>query len=93
MQEYLKALKISENVYWVGVIDWNIRNFHGYSTERGTTYNAFLVIDEKITLIDTVKEPFYDQMMARISSIIDPSKIDYMQKWTIPAPCTWPFAI
>lgn len=78
MQEYLKALKISENVYWVGVIDWNIRNFHGYSTERGTTYNAFLVIDEKITLIDTVKEPFYDQMMARISSIIDPSKIDYI---------------
>lgn len=78
MQEYLKAVKVTDNTYWVGAIDWNIRNFHGYATECGTTYNAFLVMDEKITLIDTVKAPFYDQMMARISSVVDPSKIDYI---------------
>lgn len=78
MKEYLKAVKVSENVYWVGAIDWNVRNFHGYQTERGTTYNAFLVIDEKITLIDTVKAPFVDELMARIRSVIDPSKIDYI---------------
>lgn len=78
MEEFLKAVKITDKVYWVGVIDWNLRNFHGYSTERGSTYNAFLILDEKVTLIDTVKAPFYDQMMARIKSVIDPGKIDYI---------------
>lgn len=72
----MKAVKISENVYWVGGIDWKVREFHGYITERGSTYNAFLVIDEKITLIDTVKGYLADEMMQRISSVIDPSKID-----------------
>lgn len=70
------AKKIKENIYWVGSIDWNLRNFHGYKTSCGSSYNAYLVIDEKITLIDTSKEPLFDQMLARISSIIDPSKID-----------------
>jgi len=78
MSDFLKAVKVTENVYWVGAIDWNVRNFHGYSTTFGTTYNAFLVIDEKITLIDTVKAPFFDEMMARISSVIEPEKIDYI---------------
>ena len=49
------AAKISDHVYWVGAIDWRIRNFHGYSTEHGSTYNAYLVLGEKIALIDTVK--------------------------------------
>ena len=78
MNQFLKAVKISENTYWVGAIDWNVRNFHGYKTSSGTTYNAFLILDEKVTLIDTVKAPFYDELMARISSVIDPSKIDYI---------------
>ena len=55
-----KAVKVTENVWWVGAIDWHLREFHGYRTSRGSTYNAFLVIDEKITLIDTVKEQFFD---------------------------------
>lgn len=74
----MKAIKIKENVYWVGAIDWNIRNFHGYLTQKGTTYNAYLIIDEKITLIDTVKPCFKAEMFERISSVIDPSKIDYV---------------
>ena len=78
MDHYFKAEKISENVYWVGAVDWNVRNFHGYETGRGSTYNAFLVIDEKITLIDTVKAPFADEMLARIRSVVDPEKIDYI---------------
>lgn len=78
MKEYLQAAQISENVYYVGSVDWNVRNFHGYQTGRGTSYNAFLIIDEKITLIDAVKKPFYNELMARISSVIDPSKIDYI---------------
>ena len=72
----MKALKISDKVYWVGAIDWNIRDFHGYSTEQGTTYNAFLVLSEKPTLIDTVKKEFFPEMMARIQSVIDPKKIE-----------------
>ncbi|PKM88683.1 MAG: MBL fold metallo-hydrolase [Firmicutes bacterium HGW-Firmicutes-12] len=74
----MQPKKIKENIYWVGAIDWDIRNFHGYATQRGTTYNAYLIIDEKITLIDTVKHYLYDEMIARISAVIDPSKIDYI---------------
>jgi len=73
-----KAEQISANVWWVGAVDWNVRNFHGYLTSRGTTYNAFLIIDEKITLVDTVKAPFFDEMMARVASVVDPARIDYI---------------
>ena len=78
MKEFFKAEKISSRVWWVGAIDWNVRNVHGYQTSRGTTYNAFLILDEKITLIDTVKAPFVPEMLARIASVIDPEKIDYI---------------
>ncbi len=78
MNESFEAVKIIEDVYWVGARDWKIRDFHGYSTNRGSTYNAYLIIDEKITLIDTVKAPFKDELLARISSVIDPKKIDYI---------------
>ncbi|MBQ4106771.1 MAG: FprA family A-type flavoprotein [Lentisphaeria bacterium] len=74
----MKAFPVAENVWWVGVVDWSVRNFHGYETNRGTTYNAFLIIDEKITLIDTVKAPFFAEMRDRIASVIDPEKIDYI---------------
>ena len=74
----LKKVEIKPDIYWVGGIDWNIRNFHGYSTRRGTTYNAYLIIDKKITLVDTVKHYLFDEMIARIKEIIDPSKIDYI---------------
>ena len=78
MKKVFKAEQISANVWWVGASDWNVRNFHGYLTSRGSTYNAFLIIDEKVTLIDTVKAPFADEMLARIASVIDPEKIDYI---------------
>jgi flavorubredoxin len=71
-------LEIAEGVYWVGVIDWNLRDFHGYETPRGGTYNAYLIIDEKITLIDTVKAEFGEEMLQRIGRIVDPSRIDYV---------------
>jgi len=72
------TVKLAEGVYWVGVIDWNIRNFHGYSTHLGTTYNAYLVIDDKVALIDTVKSPFYGEMMARVKEMVSPADIDYV---------------
>ncbi len=74
----LSAVQIKPDVYWVGAVDWNARSFHGYSTEDGITYNAYLIMDEKVTLIDTAKITFKDELLARISSIIDPSKIDVL---------------
>ncbi len=71
-----RAVRITDDVYWVGAIDWNIRDFHGYATSRGTTYNAYLLMGEKTILMDTVKEPFRDEMLSRISSVVDPGRID-----------------
>lgn len=74
----MEPIKITDSVYWVGGIDWKLRSFHGYRTPRGSTYNAYLIIDEKVTLIDTVKSYLVDELIARVSKIIDPSKIDYI---------------
>ena len=74
----MKAIKIREGIFWVGAIDWNLRNFHGYLTQKGTSYNAYLIIDEKITLIDTVKSYLASEMLQRISDVINPSEIDYI---------------
>jgi anaerobic nitric oxide reductase flavorubredoxin len=76
----LPPVKVLENIYWVGAVDWNIRHFHGftYSTHRGTTYNAYLIIDKKVALVDTVQHSFAEEMIKRIRELIDPSKIDYI---------------
>ena len=74
----MKPMEIAKDIYWLGVIDWNIRDFHGYSTYEGSTYNSFLIMDEKITLIDAVKKEFADELIANISQIVDPKKIDYV---------------
>ncbi len=69
------AVRVSEHVWWVGAIDWGIRNFHGYSTQRGSTYNAYLVMGDYPVLIDTVKAPFRDEMLARVASVVNPTDI------------------
>ena len=74
----MKAVEITKDIYWVGYFETNVQNFYGYLTQLGTTYNAYLIIDEKITLVDTVKDTHTDDMISRISDIIDPSKIDYI---------------
>ena len=74
----LKKIELKPNIYWVGGIDWDIRNFHGYLTQRGTTYNSYLIMDKKITLVDTVKHYLFDEMIDRIKAIVNPSKIDYI---------------
>lgn len=78
MKQNLKAVQVAPHIWHVGATDWNVRNFHGYLTNRGSTYNAFLILDEKITLIDAVKAPFADELLARIASVVDPEKIDYV---------------
>ena len=72
----LTAKEVAKDIWWVGAIDWNERLFHGYTTEKGITYNAYLIMDEKVTLIDTAKAPFADELMARIAQVVDPAKID-----------------
>lgn len=78
MGEPFEAVKISEHVYWVGAVDWSVRDFHGYSTTRGSTYNAYLVMGDEPVLIDTVKEPFTRELLARISSVTEPRRIRYV---------------
>ncbi|WP_347488195.1 FprA family A-type flavoprotein [Desulfoscipio sp. XC116] len=74
----MRPIQVKPGIYWVGGIDWNLRYFHGYVTPRGTTYNAYLIIDDKITLVDTVKHYLFDEMLNRIKEIIDPARIDYV---------------
>ncbi|MFX1263552.1 MAG: FprA family A-type flavoprotein [Promethearchaeota archaeon] len=76
----MKPAEIVNDVYWVGAIDYDVRHFHGYSytTHHGTTYNAYLIVGEKVALVDAVLGSFSDEMLSRISEIIDPEKIDYM---------------
>jgi flavorubredoxin len=71
-------VEVKKGIHWVGAVDWTVRDFHGYSTEKGTTYNAYLILDEKVTLFDTVKKPFKMDMLHNIYKVIDPAKIDYL---------------
>lgn len=74
----MNKTEIAKGIYSVGAIDWDVRDFHGYSTYKGTTYNAFLIVDKKVTLIDTVKRSHLGELMRNIRAIIDPAKIDYL---------------
>lgn len=76
----MPSVKIAENIYWVGAIDWNIRSFHGpsYHTPYGTTYNSYLIMDETITLVDGVHADFSHELLANIREIVDPAKIDVL---------------
>jgi flavorubredoxin len=72
----METIEIADGVFSVGVTDWNIRDFHGYSTDLGTTYNSFLIVDEKTVLVDTVKQDFTDQLIDNIARVVDPKQID-----------------
>jgi anaerobic nitric oxide reductase flavorubredoxin len=76
----MSSLKVLADIYSVGVIDWNVRTFHGhtYTTNRGSTYNSYLIIDEKVTLVDTVLGSFSKELIENIKEIIPVEKIDYI---------------
>jgi len=69
------AVRVSEHVWWVGAVDWALRDFHGYSTRRGSTYNAYLVMGEYPILIDTVKAAFKNEMLERVASVVNPADV------------------
>lgn len=73
-------IKIKNNVHWIGKIDWDLRKFHGneYSTHRGSTYNSYLVREEKNVIIDTVWKPFAKEWVENLKKEIDLEKIDYV---------------
>lgn len=72
----MQPKQIVENIYDVGVQDWAVRDFHGYKTERGATYNSYLIMDEHITLIDTVKAPFTEELLRNISAVTSLESIE-----------------
>jgi flavorubredoxin len=75
----MSAIEIKKDVHWVGAVDWDRRNFHGYSlSPRGTTYNAFLIKDQKNTLVDTVEDRFSKTLLCNIAHVMEPSSIDYI---------------
>ncbi len=71
----MKPIEIKPDIYWVGVIDWAVRDFHGYITPNGTTYNNYLIMDEQVTLLDTVKHDFDMVAVENIKRLVDPKKI------------------
>lgn len=72
--------EIAPNVYWVGKVDWELRKFHGeeYSTHRGSSYNSYLVRDEKTAIIDTVWAPFAGEFVDNLAKEFDLGSIDYV---------------
>lgn len=70
--------ELKKNIYWIGYSDWDVRNFHGYNTKAGSTYNSYIIVDEKIAVIDTVKAPFAEQLINNISAITPLDKVDYV---------------
>ncbi|MFQ6098439.1 MAG: FprA family A-type flavoprotein, partial [Armatimonadota bacterium] len=78
MKRPFEPVQVTEHVYWVGALDWAVRDFHGYLTSRGSSYNAYLIVADKMTLIDTVKSGFEHEMLSRVAAVTDPRDIAYI---------------
>ena len=74
------VVPLTDDIYWVGVVDWALKHFHGHelSTHRGSSYNAYLILDEKKVLVDAVWTPFEQEFMAQVRELIDPAELDYV---------------
>jgi len=87
----MEIVELKKGIYWVGAVDWNIRDFHGYSTPSGTTYNAYLNSRREKCPRRYCQAPFYLEMMGRISEILIPRKsissFQIMSRWTTPVRC------
>ncbi|WP_147820023.1 FprA family A-type flavoprotein [Salidesulfovibrio onnuriiensis] len=74
----MKPVELKKDIWWVGCVDWNRRNFHGYSlSPLGTTYNNYLIVDEKVTLVDTVDKSFWSRLKCNLAQVLGDRKIDY----------------
>ncbi|MCP4632968.1 MAG: FprA family A-type flavoprotein [candidate division Zixibacteria bacterium] len=69
---------LKDRVYWIGYIDWNLRDFHSFEAKRGVTYNSYFIKDNDCALIDAVKGPFADDLLKKLAELSDFSKIKYV---------------
>jgi flavorubredoxin len=74
----LLMIEVKNDIYWVGIKDWELRQFHGHelSTHRGSTYNAYLIKDEKVVLVDTVWDPYQEEFVDKLDKEIGIDNID-----------------
>ncbi len=72
------ATTICQDIDWVGYVDWTVRDFHGYRTEHGSTYNSYLIRDEKTALIDTVKADYSAEFLANVAALTPLEKVDFI---------------
>ena len=72
--------KINDKITWVGKTDWELKKFHGdeFTTTKGSTYNSYLIRDEKVVLIDTVWLPYDREFINNLKKEIELDKIDYI---------------
>jgi len=71
-------IKLSEGIYWIGIFDWKLRVFHGIATPKGGTYNSYLIKDDETAIIDAVYQPFFEEYLSNLSTLVDPTKIRYL---------------
>lgn len=75
----MRAVQVTGGIWWVGAIDWSLRDFHGFETPEGTTYNAYLVVGESgVALVDTVKAPFVPELLSRIASVVPLERVTHI---------------
>jgi flavorubredoxin len=75
----MRAVQVTDGIWWVGAIDWNLRDFHGFETPQGTTYNCYLVVGESGTaLVDTTKAPFVPELLSRIESVVPLDRVTHI---------------
>ena len=75
----MRAVQVTDGIWWVGAIDWNLRDFHGFETPQGTTYNCYLVVGETgIALVDTTKAPFVSELLSRIASVVPLERVTHI---------------
>jgi len=70
--------QLTKEIFWVGYVDWNVRDFHGYRTGRGSTYNAYLVNAQKKALIDTVKAKYVSDFLANVRQHLPLEQIEFI---------------
>ena len=73
-----KATEIKPDIFRVGAVDWAVRDFHGYVTPNGTTYNNYIILDDEVTLLDTVKYDFAETGIANIKNLVEPNRIRHI---------------
>lgn len=76
----MAVFKVVPDIWSVGAVDWDVRSFHGpsYSTYRGTTYNAYAIVDDKTALVDTVHRPFAQELIQNLKQVEGLANIDYV---------------